>query len=60
MVSPHELTDSILKSLNKEGDPAAILIKNMLETWEVSIRIDQLQKDKAMVSNIIKEVISHD
>ena len=60
MKNSKELTESILESLGKKGDPVGILIESVLEKWEAQIRMDQLKVDKEMTMRIIKDNLSHD
>jgi hypothetical protein len=60
MKNSKELTEAILESLGKKGDPVGILIESVLEKWEAQIRMDQLKVDKEMTMRIIKDNLSHD
>lgn len=55
MKNPKQLTDAILESVGKKGDPIGILVEAVLEKWEAEIRMDQLKKDQAMVSKVVSE-----
>jgi len=58
MKNSKELTEAILESLGKEGDPVGILIESVLDKWEAQIRMDQLKLDRDMTMKIVKDTIS--
>ena len=62
MKNSKELTESILESLGKKGDPVGIIIESVLDRWEAQIRMDQLNVDREMTMRIVKDLnkVSHD
>jgi hypothetical protein len=55
MKNSKELTNAILESLGKEGDPVGIIIESVLDKWEEQIRMDQLRLDEEMTMRIIND-----